>query len=601
MATPVAIEDNAENVDDRPGAGQTINDKYRLEELIGEGSFAWVFRGRHETIESARFAIKVLKPEHCESAATIRRFKREAVTVYGLQNRNTVKIYDFGVGDGGLPYIVMEYVNGISIKELIERHGPLTHAQTARVAIDILRALEEAHGLGIVHRDLKPSNILVSRDLAENRVIAKVLDFGIAKALQGEEGKLNAADATVEGMLFCSPRYAAPEILNGEPSLRSDIYALGHVMAELIAGTPPYTGDSSILVAAQHLKDEPVPLAESITNGPLGAVIRLACSKNLDGRFDNATGMLNAIEAISAQLEAEGDSGSLEAIDLTPAAPDTEFTSDSYQLLRFQESVAAAVHASETQPFEIGSADGAASTGRLINGEQSADTVAGGVPTVDLVDTTTGMSRRTKLLLAAAIAVVAIAAFVLTRNSGTTTDNPAEANNNVATSDRAPSDDNRYAGTPPVAQTGTPDVAGGVDTASAAVREASAVRGAHSLSLYSATPGAMALHDGEVIGALPITNMFVPQERPLRVEVQAEGYTSQTLTFDESGRLNQRVTLEAAPRAERGRRGSRQVRREAPQEEPPHVAARDGAPARVQTPRTERTTPRSDIRNPFEK
>ena len=305
-----------EIVDVAPALGTIIHGKYRLTQMVGEGAFAWVYASQHETIESLRFAIKVLKPTYAQNPDILRRFKREAVTVANLQSRHTVRIFDFGVSEGGLPYIVMEYIMGLSIQQVLARDGKLSQFQATRITLGILKALEDAHSLGIVHRDLKPSNVIIAKPQDEQYPIAKVLDFGIAKVLAGDDKPSAGAEETVEGLLFCSPRYASPEILLGKPSLQSDLYSLGTIVAEMVQGFPPYAGDNNILVAAQHLGPDPVPLSDELKASGLYAIVSRACDKDTETRYQSATEMLDDIQKHYDSLLQEFDESDLE-IDLT--------------------------------------------------------------------------------------------------------------------------------------------------------------------------------------------------------------------------------------------------------------------------------------------
>lgn len=290
--------------DGSPAPGDVLGRKYRLMRLLGEGSYAWVYAASHESVESLRFAVKILKPAHSNNADVLRRFRQEANTVAALQSRHAVKVFDFGVAESGLPFIVMEFIRGLSLRQLLQREGRLHPLTTARLTAGILKALVEAHANGIVHRDLKPSNILVTKPQDEPRPIAKVLDFGIAKVVSADgPGGMNAEE-TVEGLLFCSPRYASPEILDGKPALQSDLYSLGHVMAEMLEGEPPYNDDNAILVAARHLSDDPVPLGPRVVESGFYHVVRRACEKKLDARYATAEEMLLDLERSITRLQA---------------------------------------------------------------------------------------------------------------------------------------------------------------------------------------------------------------------------------------------------------------------------------------------------------
>lgn len=289
---------------DAPDIGVVLARKYRLNRVLGEGSYAWVYAATHETVETLRFAVKILKPAHANNADVLRRFKQEANTIAQLQSRHTVRVFDFGVAENGSPFIVMEHIRGLSLRQLLHKEERLHPLTAARLAAGVLKALVEAHGHGIVHRDLKPSNILVTRPQDEKIPIAKVLDFGIAKVVSADGNAGMNAEETVEGLLFCSPRYASPEILNARPALQSDLYSLGIIMAEMLEGEAPYNGDNSILVAARHLSDDAVPLGPRVVESGYYNVVQRACAKKLDERYPSAAAMLEDLEASIRRLEA---------------------------------------------------------------------------------------------------------------------------------------------------------------------------------------------------------------------------------------------------------------------------------------------------------
>ena len=283
--------------------GDLLDGKYRIEELLGEGSFAWVFRAQHERVESLQVAVKLLKSEYLEESDTVRRFHREAQTAAALKNRHTIRVTDFGVTDDAVPFLVMELVDGSTLSDLLRRRGRLQDVDVARFAVQVLKALQEAHGAGIVHRDLKPDNIAVVNEPGEDLPIARVLDFGIAKVMDNAKGVLKSAEETAAGMLFCTPRYASPELLRGRPGPQSDLYALGITMVELLDGEAPYRGKDFYSVAAKHVAPDPVPLGRFSSQSTMASVIERAVAKKLDERFESAEQMRRAIEPILRELE----------------------------------------------------------------------------------------------------------------------------------------------------------------------------------------------------------------------------------------------------------------------------------------------------------
>ena len=223
--------------------GMYIADRYEIIGKIGAGGMSDVYKAKDLTL--GRFvAIKVLKPEFSEDLNFVTKFRTEAQSAAGLEHPNIVNIYDVG-SEKGMHYIVMEYVEGITLKTYIEKKGQLNFKEAISIAIQVGRGIEAAHNKGIIHRDIKPQNIIIS---TEGKV--KVTDFGIARATSS-----NTIHADVMG----SVHYASPEqARNGYVDGKSDIYSLGIVMYEMVTGRVPFDGDTTVAVALQHLQEEMV-------------------------------------------------------------------------------------------------------------------------------------------------------------------------------------------------------------------------------------------------------------------------------------------------------------------------------------------------------
>ena len=279
------------------GIGPVIGGTYRILRKLGEGGFAIVYLAQHERIRTLKVAVKVLKRERARDDRAVARFLHEAETVAALKDQHLVGVRDFGETESGLPYLVMEFVSGPLLSDVIDVYGRLSAANVARIARDILQALQTAHTRGIVHRDLKPANVfLIPSDTGKYPGL-KVGDFGIAKVLE-PTGELDSeSDWTDEGMVLCTPHYAAPELLRGAPSLRSDIYALGHIMIEMLDGETAYDGTHAMIISAEHLRDEPVPLSDTVLASGIDGVIARAVDKNEATRFQSAEEMLRALDA----------------------------------------------------------------------------------------------------------------------------------------------------------------------------------------------------------------------------------------------------------------------------------------------------------------
>ena len=224
--------------------GMFIADRYEVISKIGAGGMSDVYKAKDHVL--GRFvAIKVLKPEFSEDIGFVSKFHTEAQSAAGLEHPNIVNIYDVGSEDG-LHYIVMEYIEGITLKTYIEKKGRLTFKEAVSIAIQVGRGIEAAHNKNIVHRDIKPQNIMIS---TEGKV--KVMDFGIARA---------ATSNTIHSDVMGSVHYSSPEqARNGFIDGKSDIYSLGIVMYEMVTGRVPFDGDTTVSIAIQHLQEEMVP------------------------------------------------------------------------------------------------------------------------------------------------------------------------------------------------------------------------------------------------------------------------------------------------------------------------------------------------------
>lgn len=221
--------------------GSFLLDRYEILSKVGAGGMSDVYKAK-DHILSRFVAIKVLKQEFSEDSSFVTKFRAEAQSAAGLEHPNIVNIYDVG-SENGLYYIVMEYVEGITLKTYIEKKGQLSFKESASIAIQVARGIEAAHNKNIIHRDIKPQNIIISTD---GKV--KVTDFGIAKATSSN---------TISSDVMGSVHYASPEqARNGFVDGRSDIYSLGIVMFEMVTGRVPFDGDTTVAVALQHLQEE---------------------------------------------------------------------------------------------------------------------------------------------------------------------------------------------------------------------------------------------------------------------------------------------------------------------------------------------------------
>jgi eukaryotic-like serine/threonine-protein kinase len=250
-----------------------LNNRYELEQKIGEGGMARVYRGRDLRL-NRRIAVKVLHSHYASDPGFLQRFHHEAQAAANLRHSNIVDVYDVGL-DGDAHYIVMEYVDGSDLKALLARSGPLPVEQTVAVAEAVANGLSAAHRVGLVHRDIKPQNIIVGPGGQ-----VKITDFGIAKSA------LSTA-MTETGVTFGTADYISPEQARGQAATpRSDLYSLGVTLYEMLTGRLPFSGESSIAVAMQHVGEEPPPPRMFNPRIPpaLEALTLRAMSKDPDAR-----------------------------------------------------------------------------------------------------------------------------------------------------------------------------------------------------------------------------------------------------------------------------------------------------------------------------
>jgi serine/threonine-protein kinase len=244
-------------------------------------------------------ALKVLKRRPNVTSDVVARFEREARALSALTHPNAVRVYDFGATEDGQLFLAMELLHGELAAHHLAERGALDTVKAISWTQAILRSLQEAHEKGIIHRDIKPENIFVTRGDASQAPTVKLLDFGIAKAVEGE----HALDQfeTQDGTVFGTPRYMSPEQAQGRPlDHRSDLYAAGIVLYELLAGTPPFADKDAVVVMAQHIRELPPPLQraapDKVFPPSLPAVLERALAKAPDARFQSAHEFEQALE-----------------------------------------------------------------------------------------------------------------------------------------------------------------------------------------------------------------------------------------------------------------------------------------------------------------
>jgi serine/threonine protein kinase len=290
-----------------------LGDRYRLVRMIGSGGMGTVWEAEDEVL-GRPVAVKVLSESLAAGERAVRRFEREAEASARLSGPHIAAVYDFGRSEGR-PYMVMELVRGETLVDRLTREGPLPPQEAARIATQVAEALEEAHAAGIVHRDVKPGNLMLTP-----AGDVKVMDFGIAAAAW-------AVRITTSGLVLGTPSYLAPEQAKGEKTTpASDVYALGAVLYEMVAGHPPFVAESPVAVALAHVREDPPPLHQVAEGVPpnLAAASMAALAKDPAERPASAAAFASMLRECTLPLPPID--ASEETTPLAPVARDPEET-----------------------------------------------------------------------------------------------------------------------------------------------------------------------------------------------------------------------------------------------------------------------------------
>jgi serine/threonine protein kinase len=302
-----------------PLLGQTLAGKYLVEKLIKGGGMGAVYRGKHLLMDKT-VAIKVLRPALAVDDDVVARFSREAKAASRISHPHAVSVTDFGESENGVVFLVMEYLDGRTLKEIIRSEGPLPLKRVVEIIRQVTGALDAAHQQGVVHRDLKSDNIMLSQTNGGDW--AKVLDFGIAKIRQ--PANVKDTDITAPNLVVGTPQYMSPEQCSQSQPLdaRSDVYSLGVIVYEMLAGRVPFTGESATMIMMQHVQDTPSSILASRADLPpaVDGVITQALAKRPADRFQTA-GELCAALSTAAGEGASAATRTAETVATAPVEP----------------------------------------------------------------------------------------------------------------------------------------------------------------------------------------------------------------------------------------------------------------------------------------
>jgi len=285
--TPLQADATIADVPIDPLLGQIFDEKYRLEARLGGGGMGTVYRATHLLIDRP-VALKVLSQRFVGDETAQQRFRREARAAGRMQHPNAVSVTDFGTTADGYLYIVMELLEGHTLRDVLMREGPLDVARAVSIMLQTSAAVAAAHDAGLIHRDLKPGNIFIAQR-ADTVAVVKVLDFGAAKFAVEEQADDDYQTLTQVGALIGTPRYMSPEQCSGSGPVTpaSDVYSLGIILYEMLSGATPFNAETPLAIVFRQVSEPPPPLPESVPQ-KLRAIVERALAKDPMKRFANA-------------------------------------------------------------------------------------------------------------------------------------------------------------------------------------------------------------------------------------------------------------------------------------------------------------------------